>query len=119
MDRGELYRLSDKDHGFSVLDPYEGYNPQEAHPTEFRRGRVPVSLDNGEVVNAWVYLYCQTVEGLKPKQTYLKFSLEFAFRESDKHRFVQRRKASKAINRRFTQMDTKGTALSAWRKALN
>jgi len=27
------------------------------------------------------------------------------------------RKASKAINRRFTQMDTKGTALSAWRKA--
>ncbi len=28
-----------------------------------------------------------------------------------------KRKGSKAINRRFTQMDTKGTALSAWRKA--
>jgi len=27
------------------------------------------------------------------------------------------RKASRAINRRFTQMDTEGNALSAWRKA--
>ncbi len=61
--------MRNKDHGFSVLDPYEGYNPQEAHLTEFRCGRVPDSLDNGEVVNAWVYLYCQTVEGLKPDQT--------------------------------------------------
>jgi len=30
-----------------------------------------------------------------------------------------KRKGSKAINRRFTQMDTEGNALSAWRKATN
>ncbi len=66
MVKVELYRLSDKDHVFSVLDPYEGYSLEEAHPTEFRHGRVPVSLNIGEVVNAWAYLYCQRIEGLKP-----------------------------------------------------
>ncbi len=45
-------------------------------------------------------------QGLNPRQTYLKFSLEFVFRESDKQRFAQRRKASKSINSRFTQMGT-------------
>jgi len=32
MVKGELYHLSDKDPVFSVLYPYEGYNPKEAHP---------------------------------------------------------------------------------------
>ncbi len=67
--RGELCPLSDKDYVFRVLDSYEGYKPKEAHPTEFRRKRAPVSLNNGEGVNAWAYLCCQWVEGLKPNQT--------------------------------------------------
>ncbi len=141
---GELYRLSDKDHVFRVLDPYEGYNPKEAHPTEFRRGRVPIFLNNGEVATAWVYLYpvpqkavcvstgmnvrnspqglclkatgvspwygvySQTIEGLKPNQTVVKFSLEFAFMDrinNDSPKDAKRQKLLTADLRRRTQKE--------------
>ncbi len=105
---GELYRLSDKDHVFRVLDPYEGYNPKEAHPTEFRRGRVPIFLNNGEVATAWVYLYSQTIEGLDPNQTVVKFSLEFAFMDrinNDSPKDAKRQKLLTADLRRRTQKE--------------
>ena len=65
MVEGELYRLRDKDKVFEVLDPYEGYDPEEVYPGEFRREKIPILLKDGEQVHGWVYLYCRTTEGLK------------------------------------------------------
>ncbi len=47
--RGEIFRLADPSGMLSTLDEYEG--------SEFERALMPVDLDSGEQVEAWVYLY--------------------------------------------------------------
>jgi len=51
--RGELYRITDLRRLFEALDRYEG--------REYRRTVKDVVTENGECVDAWVYLYLPPV----------------------------------------------------------
>lgn len=55
---GELYELGEPQLVLSFLDAYEGCNRM---PPLFRRAWTPVSLQNGEQVHAWVYLYARRI----------------------------------------------------------
>jgi gamma-glutamylcyclotransferase (GGCT)/AIG2-like uncharacterized protein YtfP len=46
---GELFELTDPEALWPVLDEYEG--------CEFERREVPVCIDDGRWMNAWVYYY--------------------------------------------------------------
>jgi gamma-glutamylcyclotransferase (GGCT)/AIG2-like uncharacterized protein YtfP len=60
---GELHRLHSTA-AFSVLDEYEGCEPNGAEPAEYVRVQRPVIRSNGAVVNAWIYLYNQPIDRL-------------------------------------------------------
>lgn len=51
--KGEVFRLANAGALFSVLDEYEG--------REFQRIVLPVLLDSGEWIEAWVYVYAGLV----------------------------------------------------------
>jgi gamma-glutamylcyclotransferase (GGCT)/AIG2-like uncharacterized protein YtfP len=40
-----------------ALDEVEGYSPAEPEASLYTRRLTPVTLDNGEVVDAWAYFY--------------------------------------------------------------
>lgn len=63
--RGEVYALRDPKQVLRVLDDYEGCGQDDPSPTEFRRERVLISLENGEKINAWIYIYNRPTDGLK------------------------------------------------------
>ncbi len=73
--KGEVYALRNPNYALGRLDEYEGCGPDESYPTEFRREKKNIFLDNGEKVNAWVYIYNRPIKGLKaiPSGDYLKF----------------------------------------------
>jgi gamma-glutamylcyclotransferase (GGCT)/AIG2-like uncharacterized protein YtfP len=54
---GELYRISDLDSVLAVLDELEGHRPNEPDTSLYRRIEAPVTMDDGQVVQAWVYFY--------------------------------------------------------------
>jgi gamma-glutamylcyclotransferase (GGCT)/AIG2-like uncharacterized protein YtfP len=54
---GEVFRMHDAAALLRVLDSYEGCAPGATEPTEYVRGRVPVSLDDGRAIEAWTYVY--------------------------------------------------------------
>jgi len=61
---GELYEVDDVAGLFAALDAYEESDSHFAEPREYQRQRVPVALDSGSVVYAWVYLYNCPIDGL-------------------------------------------------------
>jgi len=73
--RGEVYALRDPDRVLKVLDQYEGCGPDDPSSTEFRREKVVISMENGEKVNAWIYIYNCPTNGLNVilLGDYLKF----------------------------------------------
>jgi len=54
---GELYKIADLAHAFTILDDYEECSARFAHPHEYVRKRVWVQSGSGEPVRAWTYLY--------------------------------------------------------------
>ena len=64
--KGEVYVLRDPQRVLRVLDRYEGCGADDAPPTEFRRVRAPITLENGVQVEAWIYLYNWPTHGLTP-----------------------------------------------------
>ena len=54
---GELWRLHAPVSYLPVLDAYEGCAPNDPEPREYTRVVRAVTLDTGEVADAWVYLY--------------------------------------------------------------
>jgi gamma-glutamylcyclotransferase (GGCT)/AIG2-like uncharacterized protein YtfP len=62
---GEVYALepSMRNTVLTILDEYEGCGPNAEVPSEFRRERTIVTLDDGKKVVAWVYLYNLTEVG--------------------------------------------------------
>jgi len=54
---GELYRISDLGSVLAVLDELEGHRPTEPDTSLYRRIEAPVTLDDGQIVQAWVYFY--------------------------------------------------------------
>ena len=62
--RGELYLVSDETLG--ALDRFEGITPDATEPREYRRVKVPVSLESGEMKDAWVWEWIGSLENVEP-----------------------------------------------------
>ena len=54
---GEVYEVLDAPHVLNVLDEIEGYTPSAPDSSLYVRARVPVTLDDGRALDAWVYFY--------------------------------------------------------------
>ncbi|MBI5262691.1 MAG: gamma-glutamylcyclotransferase [Bradyrhizobium sp.] len=54
---GELFRLRARDELLGELDMYEACGEGFAEPTEYLRKLVTVTLDRGEISEAWTYVY--------------------------------------------------------------
>lgn len=65
---GEVYELADPAEDLARLDAYEGCAAHDAPPHEFERIRLPVMLEGGRVIEAWVYVYRWDADG-KPRIT--------------------------------------------------
>lgn len=64
---GELYKIREQDHfSFAIgqLDEYESVHPEPPQQPLYRRDITTVILDDGTEVDAWVYWYNPSVEGL-------------------------------------------------------
>lgn len=55
--RGEIHRMLEPDAVLHALDEIEGYRPGTPDASLYLRAEVPVTLDDGRVEQAWVYLY--------------------------------------------------------------
>jgi gamma-glutamylcyclotransferase (GGCT)/AIG2-like uncharacterized protein YtfP len=54
---GEVYEALDPIAVLEALDEIEGYRAGEPETSLYNRMRVPVTLDDGRQVDAWVYFY--------------------------------------------------------------
>ena len=54
---GEVYEILSPPAVLTVLDEIEGYRASEPEASLYNRLRTPVTLENGEVVDAWAYFY--------------------------------------------------------------
>jgi gamma-glutamylcyclotransferase (GGCT)/AIG2-like uncharacterized protein YtfP len=59
---GEVFEIKDAA-VWPVLDEYEGCGPDDPLPHEFERSIVPVKMQDGRTLDAWVYLYCLDTSG--------------------------------------------------------
>ena len=62
---GEIYKLNNPKYLLQKLDKYEECSDDFPKPTEYVRKMVVVKLYNGDLLNAWIYLYNRTTERLK------------------------------------------------------
>jgi gamma-glutamylcyclotransferase (GGCT)/AIG2-like uncharacterized protein YtfP len=63
---GELYALPRPQAVLSALDRYEGCTDRYDPGAEYRRELQPVLREDGQVVNAWIYLYNRSCDDLTP-----------------------------------------------------
>lgn len=54
---GEVYQMLDLDAVLNSLDEIEGYSSAEPDASLYTRVETPVTLEDGQIVNAWVYFY--------------------------------------------------------------
>lgn len=54
---GEVYEMLNPPVVLAVLDEIEGYRAGEPDASLYTRLRTPVTLDNGQMVDAWAYFY--------------------------------------------------------------
>lgn len=62
---GELYRVREHEELLEQLDAYEECGPQFPTPHEYIRKLLPIQLDDGSTVVAWVYVFNRPVEQLQ------------------------------------------------------
>lgn len=64
---GEVYQLTTSQAALGILDQYEGHR--------FRRKRVSISLDSGQTLTCWIYLYRGSVRHRKliPSGDYVQY----------------------------------------------
>jgi gamma-glutamylcyclotransferase (GGCT)/AIG2-like uncharacterized protein YtfP len=55
--RGEVFEVTDAGPVLAALDEIEGYQPSAPDVSLYVRRVVPVTLDDGDGVDAWVYFY--------------------------------------------------------------
>jgi len=60
---GEVFRLHDPSRDLVLLGEYEGCGPVDPLPHEFERSIMPVQMNDGRALDAWVYLYCLDTSG--------------------------------------------------------
>ncbi|WP_333873237.1 gamma-glutamylcyclotransferase family protein [Methylobacter sp.] len=63
--RGEVYLLHQADVVLPLLDQYEECGLAFPEPNEYSRQKQSVSLKDGRLVTAWVYVYNYPTEGLE------------------------------------------------------
>ena len=64
---GEVYTLPNGARGaelLTVLDQYEGYDPDDQVSSEYVRVIRPIELSSGEILTAWVYLFNRSTDHL-------------------------------------------------------
>lgn len=61
---GEVYRLEQPNFTLQVLDDFEECLPQYPQPHEYRRLLKSVTLTQGRMIEAWLYAYNHSVDGL-------------------------------------------------------
>ena len=61
---GELYRLRQAEALLREFDMYEACGEGFAEPTEYIRQRLPVTLEDSSIIDAWTYIYNWPVEKL-------------------------------------------------------
>ena len=54
---GEVHQMLDSDSVLQSLDEIEGFSAAEPDASLYTREAIPVTLENGDVANAWVYFY--------------------------------------------------------------
>lgn len=54
---GEVHRMLDVDSVLTMLDEIEGYSSTEPDASLYTRAEIPVTLEDGNVADAWVYFY--------------------------------------------------------------
>jgi gamma-glutamylcyclotransferase (GGCT)/AIG2-like uncharacterized protein YtfP len=54
---GEVHQMLDAEAVLSTLDEIEGYSAEEPDSSLYTRAEIPVTFEDGEVANAWVYFY--------------------------------------------------------------
>lgn len=59
---GEVYQLLNIEKALLILDEYEGVGEQFPFPNEYLRKQMPIVLESGNHLNAWVYLYNHSLE---------------------------------------------------------
>ncbi|MDB5619449.1 gamma-glutamylcyclotransferase family protein [Tardiphaga sp.] len=62
---GEVYRLRRVDEMLAALDDYESVGPGYEAPTLYLREKLPVTLADGRVIEAWSYIYNRPVDERK------------------------------------------------------
>ncbi|SNY52670.1 Uncharacterized conserved protein YtfP, gamma-glutamylcyclotransferase (GGCT)/AIG2-like family [Arsukibacterium tuosuense] len=62
---GEVYQLQQPALLLAESDQYEACGPGFAVPTEYLRLQQQITLKNGEVISAWVYIYNHPIDGLQ------------------------------------------------------
>jgi gamma-glutamylcyclotransferase (GGCT)/AIG2-like uncharacterized protein YtfP len=55
--RGEVHEMTDASAVLAVLDEIEGYSPADPDTSLYTRLVTPITLDDGNVVDAWAYFY--------------------------------------------------------------
>lgn len=72
---GELYVVNSKEKLLAALDEYEECTDNFPQPHEYMRQRLPIKLADGDVVQAWVYVYNRPTDALKRIDSgdYLKY----------------------------------------------
>lgn len=73
--KGEIYKISDGEKLFSLLDHYEGCSDNFPEPHQYLRRVVQVQADDGSMIDAWVYLYNWDSDGHRYIESgdYLKY----------------------------------------------
>lgn len=62
---GEVYLIRHPDVLFRHLDQYEECGREFPEPNEYVRRKQQVRLGSGDTVNAWIYLYNRSTQGLQ------------------------------------------------------
>jgi gamma-glutamylcyclotransferase (GGCT)/AIG2-like uncharacterized protein YtfP len=68
---GEIYRFSDSQRAFQILDEYEGHR--------FKRKRVTIIQEDGKSIASWIYLYARSVKRHPriPSGDYIQYRTSF------------------------------------------
>ena len=71
---GELYKISNTEKVFRILDAFEGCSEQFAKPKEYVRKKIPVIINDGNPISSWAYLYNRDISKLRliPSGDYLE-----------------------------------------------
>ncbi len=54
---GEVYEVDHPQAVFTILDQYEGFIPGELEASLFARVKVKITMSDGSLIEAWMYVY--------------------------------------------------------------